>query len=144
MKLYKLSIALLALGTLASCDEKLELSNPNQQTTGTFGNTAADLEECVIAAYNHTRMEGSYARVGYTIDVCRGDEVWNSSQVWYMPFDDLNEPITDEIGQWSWREWYYTVNVCNFILSRTEGENNNMTEQMRRIKGQALFLRGLA
>lgn len=144
MKLYKLSIALLALGTLASCDEKLELSNPNQQTTGTFGNTAADLEECVIAAYNHTRMEGSYARVGYTIDVCRGDEVWNSSQVWYMPFDDLNEPITDEIGQWSWREWYYTVNVCNFILSRTEGENNNMTEQMRRIKGQALFLRGLS
>lgn len=144
MKLNKYSLALLlGLGTLASsCDDKLDMTNPNQQTTATFGNTAADLEECVIAAYNHIRMEGSYGRVGYNIDVCRGDEVWNSSQVWYLPFDDLNTPATDEIGMWSWREWYYTINVCNFIVSRTEGDN--LSEQLRRIKGQALFLRGLA
>ena len=91
MKLYKLSLALfLGLGAMAttSCEDKLEVTNPNQQTTGTFGFNADDLEECVIAAYNHIRMEGSSARVGYTLDVTRGDEVWNSSQVWYMPFDD--------------------------------------------------------
>jgi len=143
MKLNKYSLALfLGVGALVSCDNQLELTNPNEQTTGTFGKTAADLEECVIAAYNHIRMEGTYARVGYTIDVCRGDEVWNSSQVWYLPFDDLNETTTDEIGQWSWRDWYYTINVCNFITSRTDFDN--LSEQLRRIKGQALFLRGLA
>ena len=90
MKLYKLSLALfLGLGAMAttSCEDKLDVTNPNQQTTGTFGFNADDLEECVIAAYNHIRMEGSSARVGYTLDVTRGDEVWNSSQVWYMPFD---------------------------------------------------------
>lgn len=135
---------MLGIGTLTSCNDKLELTNPNQQTTGTYGNTAADLEEGVIAAYNHIRMEGTYARVGYMIDVCRGDEVWNSSQVWYMPFDDLNEPITDEIGQWSWRDWYYTINVCNFILSRTGDDTAQLSTQMQRIKGQALFIRGLA
>ncbi|MBR5930217.1 MAG: RagB/SusD family nutrient uptake outer membrane protein, partial [Prevotella sp.] len=129
---------------VTSCDDKLELTNPNQQTTATFGNTAEDLEECVIAAYNHIRMEGSYARVGYTIDLTRGDEVWNSSQVWYLPFDDLNVPATDEICMWPWREWYYTINVCNFILSRTDAEGVEMTEQMKRIKGQALFIRGLS
>ncbi|MCR4915273.1 MAG: RagB/SusD family nutrient uptake outer membrane protein [Prevotella sp.] len=145
MKLYRISFALLlGLGTLTSCEDKLELTNPNQQTTATYGNTAEDLEECVIAAYNHMRMEGSYARVGYTIDVTRGDEVWNSSQVWYMPFDDLNVPTTDEITMWSWREWFYTINVCNFILSRTGEDNGALNEQMRRIKGQALFIRGLA
>ena len=127
-----------------SCDDKLDVSNPNQQTTSTFGNTADDLEENVIAAYNHIRMEGTYARVGYTIDVCRGDEVWNSSQVWYMPFDDLNAPFTDEIGQWSWRDWYYTINVCNYTLSRCGEDNSILNEQMKRIKGQMLFLRGLA
>ena len=106
MKLHKISLAvLLGLGTLTSCEDKLDVSNPNQQTTATFGNTAEDLEENVIAAYNHIRMEGTYARVGYTLDVCRGDEVWNSSQVWYEPFDDLNVSFTDEIGQWSWRDW---------------------------------------
>ena len=144
MKLYKLSFALLlGLGTLTSCEDKLELTNPNQQTTGTYGFSAEDLEENVIAAYNHIRMEGTYARVGYTIDVCRGDEVWNSSQVWYMPFDDLDEPITDEIGQWSWRDWYYTINVCNFTLSRCGEDNSVLSEQMKHIKGQMLFLRGL-
>ena len=145
MKLYKISFALLlGIGTLTSCSDKLELTNPNQQTTGTFGNTVAELEECVIACYNHIRMEGTYARVGYNIDVCRGDEVWNASQVWYMPFDDLNEPITDEIGQWSYRDWYYTINVCNYVLSRVGQDYTAVSEQLQRIAGQALFLRGLA
>ena len=129
---------------LTSCEDKLDVSNPNQQTTATFGNTVEDLEENVIAAYNHIRMEGTYARVGYTLDVCRGDEVWNSSQVWYMPFDDLNAPFTDEIGQWSWRDWYYTINVCNYTLSRCGEDNSALNDQMKHIKGQMLFLRGLA
>lgn len=86
MKLNKYSLALiLGLSTLVSCSDRMDLLNPNQQTSSTFGFNADDLEECVIAAYNHIRMEGSYARVGYTIDVCRGDEAWNSSQVWYLP-----------------------------------------------------------
>lgn len=143
MKIYKISLALLlAVGTLASCDDKLDVTNPNQQTTDTFGNTADELDECVIAAYNHTRMEGSYARVGYTLDVCRGDEAWNSSQQWYLPFDNLNVDVTNEIQEWVWREWYYTINVCNFILSKTTDEN--LSTSMQRIKGQALFLRGLS
>ena len=145
MKLHKISLAvLLGLGTLTSCEDKLDVSNPNQQTTATFGNTVEDLEENVIAAYNHIRMEGTYARVGYTLDVCRGDEVWNSSQVWYMPFDDLNAPFTDEIGQWPWRDWYYTINVCNYTLSRIGEDNSILSESGKHIKGQMLFLRGLA
>ena len=74
MKLNKYSLALiLGLSTLVSCSDRMDLLNPNQQTSSTFGFNADDLEECVIAAYNHIRMEGSYARVGYTIDVCRGE-----------------------------------------------------------------------
>ncbi len=146
MKLYKISLALLlGIGTMTSCENKLELVNPNQQTTATFGNTTAELEECIIACYNHMRMEGSYARVGYNIDVCRGDEVWNSSQVWYMPFDDLNDPVTDEINMWSWREWYYTINVCNYVLSKfNKDEYLGLGDTNGKIVGQALFIRGLA
>ena len=145
MKLYKISFALLlGAASFTSCGDKLELINPNQQTSGTFGYNADELEENVIAAYNHIRMEGTFARVGYTLDVCRGDEVWNSSQVWYMPFDDLNAPVTDEIGQWSWRDWYYTINVTNFTITRCGDDNAALSEKMKRIKGQMLFLRGLA
>lgn len=145
MKLTKYTLAfLLGVGTLTSCMDELDVINPNQQTTATFGNTVDDLEECVVAAYNHIRMEGSYARAGYGIDMCRGDEVWNCSQVWYLPFDDLNAPITDGIVWWPWREWYYTINVCNFILSRVGEDDSQLSERMREIKGQALFIRGLA
>ena len=145
MKLHKISLALLlGIGLLTSCDSKLDVTNPNQQTAATFGYSAEELEESVIACYNHIRMEGTYARVGYMLDVCRGDEVWNSSQVWYMPFDDLNAPFTDEIGQWSWRDWYSTIKVCNFVLSRFVEGGEELDEVFARIKGQALFLRGLA
>ena len=132
MKLNKYALALiLGLGTLASCNDNLELLNPNQQTSNTFGFNADDLEESVIAAYNHIRMEGSYARVGYTIDVCRGDEAWNSSQVWYLPFDDLNAEVTSDITWWPWREWYYTINVCNFAISRCDEDNSQLSEKMK-------------
>ena len=133
MKLNKYALVLfLGLGTLTSCNDNLELLNPNQQTSNTFGFNADDLEESVIAAYNHIRMEGSYARVGYTIDVCRGDEAWNSSQVWYLPFDDLNAEVTSDITWWPWREWYYTVNVCNFAISRCDEDNSQLSEKMKR------------
>jgi hypothetical protein len=147
MKLYNISFALLlGLGALTSCEGKLDVDNPNQQTTDTFGELANELEESVIACYNHIRMEGTYARVGYNYDICRGDEVWNSSQVWYMPFDDLNTGIDNEMNQWPWRDWYYTIKVCNFITSKFEDPDNpvEMNDKMKRIKGQALFLRGLS
>ena len=145
MKLYNYALAAflgLSAVSLTSCEDKLELTNPNQQTTDKF--TSDDLEECVIAAYNHIRIEGSTGRVGYTIDLTRGDEVWNSSQVWYLEFDNFNAPITNEIAEWPWREAYYTINVCNFILSRTGNDNANLSEAMKRIKGQALFLRAFS
>ena len=117
MKLYKYSLALLmGIGTLTSCSDKLDVTNPNQPISENFGYTAKDLEEAVIACYHHTRMEGTYARVGYAHDVVRGDEVWNASQVWYLPVDNFNEAVTDEIGAlWIWRDWYYVINISNCV-----------------------------
>ena len=83
MNLYKFSLAImLGAATLTSCSDKLELTNPNDPTTGTFGKSTKDLEDAVKACYHHMRMEGTYARVGYTMDICRGDEVYNPAQGW--------------------------------------------------------------
>ena len=79
-----LSVAALVLGA-ASCESALDVRNPNNQTTYDFGNNKSDLEEAIIACYNRIRLEGTFARVGYTMDAVRGDEVWNSSQQWYLP-----------------------------------------------------------
>lgn len=138
-----LSVLAIVTGTV-SCDDMLKLKNPNNQTTYEFGNTESDLEEAVVACYNRIRLEGTFARVGYTMDAVRGDEVWNSSQQWYYNYDCLNAPTTDEIGnQWIWRDCYHVVNRCNFVLSKVDVPNLSETSY-NRIKGQALFLRALA
>ena len=147
MKLYKISFALLlGMGMLTSCNDKLDLSNPNQPTTGTFGSSIDDLEEAVIACYHHTRMEGTYARVGYTLDACRGDEVWNVAQSWgHLGADNLNASITDDVvDQWIWRDWYYVINISNYVITKCEEKGDNTSETMKCIKGQALFTRALA
>ena len=146
MKLYKISLALmLGIATMTSCSDKLELTNPNDPTTGSFGNTVDDLEDAVIACYHHTRMEGTYARVGYTLETCRGDEVWNVAQSWnHFPADNLNVPVGNGEVAWIWRDWYYVVNITNFVITKCGEDDTVLSETMKRIKGQALFIRGLA
>ena len=135
---------LLVIG-FTSCSDKLELSNPNQPTTGSFGNTIEDLEQAVIACYHHCRMEGTYARVGYTLDACRGDEVWNVAQSWgHIYADNLNAAAdNDVVDMWIWRDWYYVINISNYVITKCK-ESDKTSDQMNRILGQALFTRGLA
>jgi SusD family. len=138
-----LTMLVLVLG-MTACNDQLNVSNPNSQTTYDFGKTESDLKEAVIACYNRIRLEGTFARVGYTMDAVRGDEVWNSSQQWYLEYDNLNSPGTDEIGDlWIWRDCYHVVNRTNFVLSKVDGVNMS-TDSYNQIKGQALFLRSLA
>ncbi len=134
-------LAVLAL-TLSACSGLLNVSNPNSQTTGDFGKTEADLREAVVACYNHARMEGTFSRVGYTLDLVRGDEVWNASQVWYLPYDDLNAGPGDEIASWVWRDWFYAINTCNYVIDRASQIDLSETAY-NEIVGQALFFRGL-
>lgn len=141
---YKILIMLALTGGMTACNDALDVINPNNQTTYDFGNTESDLQEAVIACYNRIRLEGTYARVGYTLDAVRGDEVWNSSQQWYLEYDNLNSPGTIGIGdEWPWRDNYHVVNRTNFVLSKVDGVK--MAEaSYNQIAGQALFLRSLA
>src|SRR5665648_1891 len=145
MKSLTIILTMLALiGGMTACNDQLDVQNPNNQTTYDFGNTESDLQEAVIACYNRIRLEGTFARVGYTLDAVRGDEVWNSSQQWYLEYDNLNSPGTIGIGdEWPWRDCYHVVNRTNFVLSKVDGVK--MSEaSYNQIAGQTLFLRSLA
>ena len=132
------------IGGMTACNDELEVQNPNNQTTYDFGNSESELKEAVVSCYNRIRLEGTFARVGYTLDAVRGDEVWNSSQQWYLEYDNLNSPGTIGIGdEWIWRDNYHVVNRTNFVLSKVDGVD--MSDDSRnQIAGQALFLRSLA
>lgn len=140
-----LALAAAAMGGLStSCSDELDVTNPNTQTTADFGNDESTLQEALIACYNRIRLEGTFARVGYTMDAVRADEVYNSSQVWYLGYDNMNIASTDEIGnQWIWRDCYHVVNRTNFVLQQVEKVGLSQ-DAYNKIKGQALFLRALA
>ncbi len=129
---------------MTACDDMLDVTNPNNQTTYDFGDSESELQEAIIACYNRIRLEGTFSRVGYTMDAVRGDEVWNSSQQWYLEYDNLNSPGTIGIGdEWIWRDCYHVVNRTNFVLSKVD--DVEMSEDAyNQIAGQALFLRSLA
>ena len=145
MKNIKIFLAMLALiGGMTACNDQLDVQNPNNQTTYDFGDSESELQEAVIACYNRIRLEGTFARVGYTLDAVRGDEVWNSSQQWYLEYDNLNSPGTIGIGdEWIWRDNYHVVNRTNFVLSKVDGVKLS-EDSYNQIAGQALFLRSLA
>ena len=145
MKKINIIIATIAaVCGLVSCAGELDVVNPNNQTTYDFGDSESELKEAVISCYNRIRLEGSFARVGYTMDAVRGDEIWNSSQQWYLPYDNLNVAATDDIGcLWIWRDCFHIVNRCNFVLSKVDAAELS-SASYNEIKGQALFLRGLA
>lgn len=129
---------------ITSCSDMLDVKNPNQQSTADFGDSESELQEVIIACYNRIRLEGTFARVGYTLDAVRGDEVWNASQQWYLEYDNLNSPGTIGIGdEWPWRDNYHVVNRTNFVLSKVDGVDIP-EDSYNQIKGQALFLRSLA
>lgn len=138
-----LTLSMLFAG-LTACDDMLDVKNPNYQTTYDFGDSEPELQEAIIACYNRIRLEGTFARVGYTLDAVRGDEVWNASQQWYLEYDNLNSPGTIGIGdEWPWRDNFHVVNRTNFVLSKVNGVDMP-EDSYNQIKGQALFLRSLA
>src|SRR5512145_2842007 len=145
MKSIKIILTVLALMVgMTACEDALNVTDPNQQTTYDFGDSESESQEAIIACYNRIRLEGTFARVGYTMDAVRGDEVWNSSQQWYLEYDNLNSPGTIGIGdEWPWRDNYQVVNRTNFVLSKVDGVEMSQ-DSYNQIAGQALFLRSLA
>ena len=122
---------------IAAEGEKFDPTAPKN-----FGGRTFSLEEAAKECLNF-RYDGSYARTGYTYDLCRGDEVWNSGQVWYLPYDDYNSPASNEMNFWVMRDWYYTINLANYVLHETESTWESNPEH-KTFRGQALFARALA
>lgn len=145
MKILNRYIAILALiAGLSACDDQLDVVNPNTQTTDAFGNSESELNEALIACYSLSRLEGTNARVGYVMDALRGDEIWNSSQQWYLAADNLNALSDYFMLEWPWRDNFCVVNRTNFILSKVETALKEGSDSYKQIKGQALFLRAQA
>ena len=68
------AIAGMGLGTVMTGCANLDVTNPNQPSTGTFWKTQTDAMQGVTAAYNGLMNNGTYGRwLGFAYDI-RSDE----------------------------------------------------------------------
>ena len=144
MKNYKFFLISLSFMALASCDNELELTNPNSQTSEEYWLNQDHAVEGVNAIYNSLLIDGYYMRMTPALTDGRGDDFKGDSP-WLDLVQVANFTILPTSGpvQWVWSAYYQQVFRTNQVLERVP--DIEMDEALKtRALGQAHFLRGLA
>lgn len=144
MKTKNLIIIILSLNLLISCDDELNLSNPNSQTAGDFWFNGDHALEGTNAIYNSLLVDGYYMRMTPALSDGRGDDFKADS-----PWPDLGQvanftilPTSGPV-QWMWSAYYQCVFRSNQVLTKVP--YIEMDQSLKdRCLGQAYFLRGLS
>ena len=139
-----ISILFILLITSFGCDDKLEITNPNSQTSGTYWQTESQAVAAVNAIYTGFITDGCYMRMFPILSDGRGDDFKGDS-----PWPDLvqvaNFTILQTSGpvRWIWEAHYQIVYRANQVLHYVP--DIQMDENLKkRLLGQAYFLRGMA
>lgn len=143
----KISIIVLAVLVIVSCDKKVQLDNPNRFTTTEFWKTEDQAFGASTAMYNALIVDGTYMRSFPGLTDSRGDDFTGDS-----PWQDLVLtgkfiiPATSDPVQWIWRDFYILVDRANQVIENVGAMDPSVltAEKKNRILGQAYFLRGLA
>jgi hypothetical protein len=135
----------LAVGTgLTACTQDLNITNPNQPSTGSFWQTAADATNGINAAYNGLLNNGTYGRwLGFAYDI-RSDEGYSTS-----PWTDLSNfnkftqsDYNFEPSREIWQHHYQAIFRANQVTDRVPGISMDPPTRDR-IVGEAKFIRAL-
>lgn len=132
---------------ISSCDKKIDLANPNLQTSSSFWETKEQAYGACTSIYNALIVDGSYMRSFPGLTDSRGDDFTGDS-----PWLDLVLtgqfiiPTNSAPVFWIWREFYLVINRANLVIENVAKYDDAVlsAEEKKRIIGQAYFLRGLA
>lgn len=141
---YITVLFILVIVTCVGCDSKLDLTNPNSQTAGTYWKTEDQAIAGTNAIYTGFITDGGYMRMFPCLTDNRGDDFVGDS-----PWPDLvqvgNFTILQTSGpvRWIWEAHYQIVYRANQVINYLPGIE--MDEDLKtRLLGQAYFLRGMA
>ncbi|MGB3775311.1 MAG: RagB/SusD family nutrient uptake outer membrane protein [Leeuwenhoekiella sp.] len=143
--IYKLSFVALTASLLISCEDELEIVNPNRLATEAYFTTQDQAIASVDAVYNALIVDGLYQRLTPVLGDGRGDEVRSRSPLpWYPQTSNFTVPATDAFGDIPYVGYYILVNRANQALENIPNIED-VDEGLRdRLLGQAYFLRALA
>lgn len=150
MKFLKyISIAAITGIMFTSCDKKLEVTDPNAQTSADFWKTESDIAEGVVATYNLLLIDGTFTRTLPALVDVRGDDV-NSQSPWTIyPLTGNFTVQADYAGgydveSWIWRDFYQLIAKANLVLYNAPNVTFSDQDYKNRLLGQTYFLRALA
>jgi hypothetical protein len=145
MKLVKIFLTTVVAVTISSCGKKyLELQNPNQQEVTTFWKNEEDVVKSVNAVYQSLYYDGTFMRFAQCALDLRGDDVMSPS-----PWPTLSNTGSfklfnnDIMQQWLWIAFYGGITRANFVLDNIDKVPFKDENLRKRLRGEALFLRGL-
>lgn len=128
-----------------SCDNKLDITDPNRLASGQFYANQDQAIAAVDAIYNTLIIDGMYQRITPTVGDGRGDEIFSRGgfPMWELTANFIIPP-TEFFIQLNWDAHYIMVSRANQVLENVPGIPD-MDENVRnRVLGQAYFLRALA
>lgn len=141
-KLSYILIIIFTVSWLSSCDNMLDVKNPNRQSSADFWKTEDDLAEGVIAIYSRMLTDGAFGRMTQSLNDVRSDGVWSESPWTIYPLTgDFTVNNDYDVLTWLWREFYIMVYRSNLVLEKSEAIEFDNTDHGNRLVGQALFLR---
>ncbi len=138
-------IILLSIIIFASCDDNLEVENPNAQASNTYWNTQDDIASGVIAIYNKLLVDGSYLRAGVMLqDLVADDVVGNSADPLYPTSGSFTVTASYAGIYWPWRDFFAMAYRANLVIEKAEGITFEDDDYKDRLLGQTYFLRAFA
>lgn len=142
-KIFLLLLVLLFI--VPACDDKLEVTNPNVQTTQQYWQDEAQMAEAVIGIYNGFFTSEYYGRMIQSYTDARGDEVLGDSG--WLLYPQVGSfivlPSEPNLGG-VWNNLYIMVYRANQVLDKIDNVTFADQDYKNRIKGQALFLRAFS
>src|SRR5256885_1992741 len=143
MRLRRLLPSLLAGATLLGCTN-LDLTDPNEPSTDTFWQTAADAVAGVNAVYNGLQNNGTYGRwLVFASDLRSDVGLINSPWTDLSNFTKFTFTSYDfEVNHDLWQHHYQAIFRANQVIARVPGIAMDATLRDR-IVGEAKFLRAL-
>jgi starch-binding outer membrane protein, SusD/RagB family len=148
-RIFLVNVSIILFLHLNSCNvDKLELTNPNEPTPGTFFKTEAEVQQAVNAVYANLQTDGLYQRtLYYSMDFMAFEQLNTADPVYHVfllyTFDANNIFIAEY-----WKRCYAGINRANFVIHNEEAINKIPERLMSKIKkdkylGEARFLRAL-
>ncbi|CAM4240591.1 RagB/SusD family nutrient uptake outer membrane protein [Zobellia roscoffensis] len=143
MKTYKLYILSFIFLFSVSCDDELDLAPISQLNSESFYQSQSDFEQAIIGVYSG--LQGTIGDL-YIFGDIRSDNtapVESGSITDLLDFDNFSIAPDNPVTSRQWRGSYGNINRINLILDRIEDTTFEDVSVQNRIKGEALFARGL-